>query len=316
MANFDELEVDWSHLAVHETGADKICKPNRQNCAIDHCSQIGSRPYDVTMMSDFDRNASRHLFGRSLVLVGIVALGGCYADAEDGRILTDSDATDSNASDSDATATDTAMGTDSDGVEIAAENMIDDLEDCDDAIIQQEGRGGSWYSYNDGTAGGSQTPSGTQSPASGGVEGSDMCSAMTMGSGFTEWGSGVGFDLINDGTAPKEPYDASVHSGVAFWVRGDAADVRFNVLMPGVLPESEGGTCVPSSPEAADCSDAHGVVISVTDEWQQYSIDFTSLTQGGWGQPVAFDSGTIMSMHWYIPQDQDFELALDDIGFY
>ena len=235
-----------------------------------------------------------------------LAFAGCYVDPEDPR-----DPTDSNASAEGTTTTGGEMG---DVIEILPENMIDDLEDCDDAIIEQGGRGGSWYSYND-ASGGTQSPSGTQSPANGGIEGSDMCHAMTMGGGFSEWGSGVGFDFVNDGTT-KMPWDGSAHTGVVFWARGSVTDLRVNLLVPEVLAETEGGECVPSSPETDDCSDAHGMMIALTDEWQQFQVPFASITQGGWGQPVAFDPAKLMSMHWYIPQDQDFELFIDDIGFY
>ncbi|EDM81864.1 hypothetical protein PPSIR1_05338 [Plesiocystis pacifica SIR-1] len=268
------------------------------------------------VMLHFDRSAlSRREASpralRPLVLVSAFGLfAGCYAEADENDTGTETFGADDVGDD---------MGTESVGggeaIEIDPANMIDDLEDCDDAIIEQGGRGGSWYSYND-ASGGTQTPSGTQTPASGGVTDSDMCQAMTSGGGFSEWGAGIGFDFVNDGVAAKMPYDASEFTGVAFWAKGSVTDLRVNLLIPDVLPEAEGGTCVPSSPDAGDCSDAHGVAIALTEEWQQFQIDFDMVTQQGWGQAAAFDPARLMSMHWYIPQDQDFELALDDIGLY
>ena len=43
-------------------------------------------------------------------------------------------------------------------VDLDDANMVDDLEDGDDAIIEQNERGGSWFQYNDETEGATQMP--------------------------------------------------------------------------------------------------------------------------------------------------------------
>src|SRR5690606_1927607 len=108
-----------------------------------------------------------------------------------------------------------------DAVTILPENLIDDLDDGDASIAEVGGRIGAWYTYNDETTGGEQAPPSDSdfAPSAGGPTDSGFM-ARTTGSGFTEWGAGMGFDLNNPGDA-KGTWDASAFTGVAFKARGD-----------------------------------------------------------------------------------------------
>ena len=103
-----------------------------------------------------------------------------------------------------------------------ASDMLDDFEDGDGAIIMSGGRQGFWYTFNDGTAGGSQTPPSTAVvPDSGGA--CESANALhTTGSGFATWGAGIGVDLNNLGGAMgvKMPWDASAYTGIVIAARG------------------------------------------------------------------------------------------------
>lgn len=232
---------------------------------------------------------------------------------------------------SDAGDESTDGGTDQPGeeVEIAAENMIDDLDDGDDAIIITEERAGDWYVFNDETSGGEQTPSadGSFTPEAGGPEGSSYA-AHTFGSGFTEWGAGIGFDVNNgagDETADagakasvgtKGTFDASAFTGVAFMAKGNVS-LRAMISVLAVVAEEEGGTCVQGATDADLCDNSHGLSFNLTDSWQQYKLPFDQVTQEeGWGQTVDFDPATIVSILFQTGPGEDFDVWVDEIGFY
>lgn len=217
-------------------------------------------------------------------------------------------------------AADSSGGGNEDDVQIDAANMIDNLEDGDDVIIDAAGRVGAWYTYNDESAGGVQTPSGDEfTPESGGAGGSAYAATMT-GSGFTEWGAGMGFDLNNPGddsggAGTKGLWDGSAFTGIAFRARG-TVPVRLALVTAAVVPVEFGGDCTPSEAEGEECDDAHGRTFTLSDEWTQYLVPFDQATQGGWGLPAEFDPKTLTGLQFSVETGGDFEVSIDDIGFY
>jgi hypothetical protein len=199
-----------------------------------------------------------------------------------------------------------------------AGDLVDDLEDGDDAILDEGGRKGGWYTFNDMTDG-MQEPPGTGFVPSPGGAGDSAYAAGTSGGGFTEWGAGMGFDLNNPEavgeTGERGAYDASRYAGLAFQARGDA-DVRVALETLGVTPMDRGGTCTPSMTEGQECEDVHGVLIELTDEWREIQIPFAQLRQGGWGKPVPFAAAEVTAVLFMVAQGQDFEFAVDDVRLY
>jgi hypothetical protein len=197
-------------------------------------------------------------------------------------------------------------------------DLIDDLEDGDDAIYEENGRLGGWYTFNDETAGTQQPPGSGFVPTAGGA-GDSAYAAATTGGGFTLWGAGMAFDLNNPEavgqTGARGPYDTSVYRGIAFSAKGNA-DVRMAFETPGVTPVDRGGTCVPGPTEAEACDDTHGVAIALADEWREFEIPFSQLRQGGWGQPVELDLTQVVAIMFVVAQDVDFDFAVDDVRFY
>lgn len=190
-------------------------------------------------------------------------------------------------------------------------NLIDDLEDGDGAIIMQAGRVGSWFTYNDGSAG-------TQTPPAGstflpelipGGRGASLEGAHTHGSGFSKSGAGLGFDLNRSGVGPKKPWDASAFTGITFWAKGGPV-MRFMVLVPGSVPVVEGGTC------SGTCGDHFGILINLTQSWVQYSIAFSSLKQDGWGDKATFDPKSTLAVQFAIGANVSFDFWIDDVAFY
>lgn len=179
--------------------------------------------------------------------------------------------------------------------------LIDDMEDGRQAIPKTEGRSGAWFSFNDKT--GSQEPAmgislfnllPTDPPRTG-----SNYNVRTSGSGFTEWGAGVGFDF-----ATTDPYDASRYFGIAFWARvapGMSTNLRFNVTdentaqygdvcdldcQPTVGPvgsdaPAEDGTC---DATRGPCYDDFGADLlgKLSDEWQLFLFRWEDLSAKNW----------------------------------
>lgn len=200
-------------------------------------------------------------------------------------------------------------------VELLPDNVIDDLDDGDASIAEVKGRIGAWYTYNDETATGEQSPDPGKdfAPAAGGPRDVGFM-AQTTGGGFTEWGAGMGFDLNNAGTA-KGVWDASAFTGVAFYARGNAP-VRIAIATRAVVPVASGGTCMPGEAEGEECDDAHGKTLTLDATWRQYVVPFSEITQDGWGRPAEFDAKTLTGIQFQIAKGVEFDVYIDEIGFY
>lgn len=200
----------------------------------------------------------------------------------------------------------------------APSDLIDDLEDGDDALPETNGRLGGWYTFHDPTPGTQTPPESGFTPSAGGADGSAFAAA-TSGSGFTEWGAGMGFDLNNPEavglTGPRGPYDASGYRSIAFKARGNVA-VRVGLETVGVTPTDRGGTCTPSTVEGMECEDLHGSLVNLSSEWKDYELEFAALRQGGWGKAVPFSAAEVTSVLFMIDKDLAFDVAVDDVRFY
>jgi hypothetical protein len=188
--------------------------------------------------------------------------------------------------------------------------MIDDFEDADGSLLPAGGRQGYWYVFNDGSAGGSQTPPETAVvPEVGGACGTGYAIHST-GSGFTTWGAGIGIDLNNPGgmSAVKMSWDASAYTGIVVMAKGSGA-IRANVQIDATVPVAEGGSC------AADC-DPHGMNFTLTSQWKQFVFPFDQLAQEGWGTPAIWDATTAVGVQFKVGPNVGLDVWIDEIGFY
>ena len=193
-------------------------------------------------------------------------------------------------------------------VTILPANLIDDLEDGDGSISALGGRVGAWYTYNDKTAAGTQTPTvGDPFMPSAGGNGSTKA-AQTSGSGFAEWGAGFGFDFNNSGSA-KGIYPVTAFTGIVFSAKG--TPFRLKVLTTGTVPTAEGGTC-----STTKCGDNFGKPVAATATWQQFVVPFASLTQEGWGDKTTFDGATVTGVQFQVAANVTFDISVDDVGLY
>jgi hypothetical protein len=193
-------------------------------------------------------------------------------------------------------------------------NLIDDFEDGNAAIVEQQGRSGTWYIVNDGK--GMQTPRADElltpsllSPA----RSQSQHGAHTFGGPFQTWGALIGTSLASSSELGI-PYDVGGHQGLKLWVRSGATSqyaakqVRLNLPTPGT---NTGGGCTV-------CSDHYGADVALTSKWTQVTVPFSSLKQVGWGRPhlVSPDLAHVTSIQFLFPANVSFDLWLDDIELY
>ena len=195
--------------------------------------------------------------------------------------------------------------------------MIDDLEDGNGAVPGRCGHGGGfWFTFNDGSTTGIQTPdpgasffATAISPARSG----STFAARTMGSGFTAWGGGVGVEFAGGGASS---YDASGWGGVGFWARvGVGASTAMRMDFPDLNTDPHGAKCTVS---ALGCFDHFGVDLTFDTTWKYYVVKWADLAQEGWGWPAP--TGKLDTKHVYDMQVQtgsgsNFDLWIDDITF-
>jgi hypothetical protein len=252
--------------------------------------------------------------------LGTSDVAGDSGDAVSDAIPDTSDAADATdaLSSTDALSLD-AMPDASDGA--APTDLIDDME-SDTGRIRSPGRNGFWLWFDDGTDGGSLSPSSLpllptlNSPP----RGTSLYAERLTGSGFNVWGAGMGFDLkdnydggtINlDGGTSKTQYDASGYSGITFFAKaGGAAGFLVRVNAPDKNTDPSGGVCT-------TCYDHFGTSISLTTTWQQFTIKWSSMTQKGFGTPheTAVAAANLYGLQFNISNGVTFDMWIDDISF-
>ncbi|HEX2733279.1 MAG TPA: hypothetical protein VHM70_16825 [Polyangiaceae bacterium] len=190
--------------------------------------------------------------------------------------------------------------------------LIDDFEDGDNSLIAQDGRDGSWYSYNSADDSDAQTfemvtPSGTPSPAGG------ERALHTAGSGF-DW-AGIGFgprwsETDANGNDLSCMYDASLYEGITFWGRGTGS-VKFTAAVPESIPLASGGAC---DEVEGPCWDNPGKAIEFTEEWQQFVLPFAEMLQSS--GDLALDPTRIRTMQFETGSQATFDFWIDGMAFY
>lgn len=185
-------------------------------------------------------------------------------------------------------------------------DLIDDFEDGDGKILPNDGRSGSWYVSNDGT--GMQAPKGDVKPEPLMPERDGSERALhTSGRNFRIWGAVLGANLRAEGNS-NQPYDASRYTGVRFWARSGDGMKRSAYLS---LPTSETTRC-------PGCRDHFGTKFEYEREWKEFRLPFSEMKQRGVvGMPrPKFDARQIVAIEFTFDVNVEFDLWIDDIGFY
>jgi len=188
--------------------------------------------------------------------------------------------------------------------------MIDDMEDGDGSICPTEGRTGGWYDFGDGSPG-ELTPKSDVSVGlaptriEDGSRGSSRYAARFAGSGFTNWGAIMGFNLLY----PTRAYDAgSIAAGITFWMKSNVS-VSVNLPTSETIPITEGGQCV-------DGCNRHFTfqITAPAPGWSLYQIPFNALSGGG-GSAI-WNPSHLLRVDFRVPQNTAFEVWIDDVAFY
>lgn len=187
---------------------------------------------------------------------------------------------------------------------ICPEGMIEDVEDNNDQIRQQEGRGGYWFSFYD--AEGTTISPKSELFDQGGPQGSKYFAHAKgkMATSGTSIYAGIGFNLAD----PKSLYDASKYQGISFWAKGNAT-VRFKT--PDVQTEPGGDRCT-------SCYNDFGVDIALYPEWTRFTVPFSKLKQQpGWGDSApAVASDALFAIQWQVSKPgAEFDFAIDNVEF-
>jgi hypothetical protein len=199
--------------------------------------------------------------------------------------------------------------------------VLDDMEDGNAWMCPSPNRIGDWFVTR---SGGTTTP-----PMGHGAlpvlipsgRGSSRYGMRLTGTGFTgapEAVAIIGVDVR--GPSGTAPYNATVHRGITFWARAQAA-LRIRVKFATVASAENlyGGTCIPTT--SLPCNDHYRKQVDFTANWQPFTVSFeTDLSQELWGVTVPKDLAHLLAITFdyssTAPNPRSFELWIDDIEFY
>jgi hypothetical protein len=129
------------------------------------------------------------------------------------------------------------------------------------------------------------------------------------------WGAGMGFmfseppadastmlvtrpctlGMARDLVYPAAPVDLSGYSGIVFWAKAvqDLESATVLVQFQDANTDPRGGVCDPTPNSTNACYNGFGVVLTLTDSFERYVVDFSDLAQNPlWGyrpQPSVVD---------------------------
>lgn len=180
--------------------------------------------------------------------------------------------------------------------------LIDDFEDGDEYLVDREGRSGLWYSYQEHDGDHQISFSQLSAPRLG-----SSGAIHTSGSDHGEW---AGIGVVLSGCV----YDASRYVGVHFWIRGSSAPINVALTTPGVLPVSSGGTCTKEAEGL--CYDAYRSLISISEQWREVFVPFSTFEQLGYGPDAGPLDLTRIESIQFQSDSGAFDFWLDDLSFY
>jgi endoglucanase len=193
--------------------------------------------------------------------------------------------------------------------------VISDNDDNDNQVNVIGGRGGYWYTFID-EEGTSVWPTagahgGTFEMSPGGAESTPYAARYkgTVSATGSIVLAGMGMNFLD----PKGGYDASKYKGFSFWAKkgpGSTGNVRLKV--PDQYTDPDGGKC-------SECYNDNGINLTLTEEWQQFTIAFKHLKQlPGWGRPMRakLDSSAVYGLQFQVNEPgATYDIWVDQIRF-
>lgn len=194
------------------------------------------------------------------------------------------------------------------------EALIDDADDNNNQTAVVDGRGGYWYTFVDDlgttvwpTAG---AHGGTFEMSPGGAENSPYAANFkgTVATGEIVY-SGVGMNFLD----PKGGYDASKYGGISFWAKkGPGSTGKVRLKVPDKNTDPDGGVCT-------ECFNDFGMDLTLSEEWQQYTIPFFALKQmPGWGSPkrMSVDASALYGIQFQVAEPgATYDIWVDQLRF-
>lgn len=176
-------------------------------------------------------------------------------------------------------------------------DIIDDMEDGNFYLSPKPPRYGYWYVAGDMTVGGKLPAIAELVAPLVPARGASTSAVHFFASGFTNWGASVGLTFA-DASQKRTAYDSGDALGISFWVRGSVTDnTKLRVLFPIVGTDPSGKSC--GGTGQGQCLDHFASQVSVSSDWQQVTVLFSSLHQAGWGVPLAaFDPKQMLGIEW------------------
>jgi hypothetical protein len=199
---------------------------------------------------------------------------------------------------------------------VCTPGLIDDMEqDLGGLLPPCEGRSGNWYTFNDSLCPNQYpapgiTPFPYSTPGSSGT-GHCVSSYGTCGTGTGAYGAALAFNLVYDSASGGNlAYDAAGrgYTGIRFNARTDNAGTVL-VTMPDIHSSPQGNYCT-------SCYDDYGTTLTLSGTWATYTIQWTQLTNGGWGVPAStFVPNGIYAIQFRSSPGTTFSFYIDDIRF-
>jgi endoglucanase len=207
--------------------------------------------------------------------------------------------------------TDPSIEQTSAGKPCPAEGKIEDAEDNNNQVIVQDGRSGYIYTYVD--------PAGSKIEPAGGAQ-FNMTPGGANGSQFALriHGDITSADVVYAAMGmnfadPRGPYDLSKYGGISFFAKkspGTTSKVR--IKFPDKNTDPEGGVC-------AKCSNDFGMNLTLSENWQKFTVLFDSLSQEqGWGspRPRGLDKSAVFALQFQVnDKGKKFDIWIDDLAF-
>jgi hypothetical protein len=194
--------------------------------------------------------------------------------------------------------------------------LIDDFEDQDSFVLLSHQRNGPWYTFSDATAG-KVNPVTIALLMGTNAHDSSSAALHLVASGFSDWGAGVGCDLVNQ-QAKKVAYDVSAYKGVHFYAKvASGSPTALKLLVPTTYSDPDGGKCT-DTVSTKRCNDhLFYPLSSLKTSWATYDVLFADLVQQGFGLVQSgLDPASVYSLQFTLPTKlMPVDLWLDDVSF-
>ncbi len=190
--------------------------------------------------------------------------------------------------------------------------MLDDFEDGDQKPFRSFQREAWWFTVNDKTPGSKISPGANFLPErlpEADATKDNLWAAHVTAEGQTSWGITFSTSLHFAKDGVKCPFNASAFQGFRFRAKGPGK-IAVALPLPETVKEEAGGVCTEG------CYDTHRETYFLTDQWQEYTVLWSKVQQGGWGKEVRFDPERILGINFAVAvADLPIDFWIDDISF-